>query len=474
MDEQAITQASAVSLARWIWEGRVSSVEVVEAHLARIAAVNPALNAVVCLTAETARGEAQAADEARSHGDCWGPLHGVPMTIKDSFETAGVRSTCGTLGLAEHVPAEDATVVARLNEAGAILLGKTNTPELTLAFETDNLVYGRSNNPYDLSRSPGGSSGGAAAIIAAGGSPFDMGSDTGGSIRLPAHFCGIAGLKPTSGRVPRTGHLYPPGGFRDAWTTLGPMARYVEDLALLLPLIAGPDWRDPAIVPVPLRDPAEVKLKGLRVAVYTDNGIVAPTPETTETVLEAARALEAAGGQVTETRPPHIEITDSLVSALWAVDAGEGIQSLLSRYGTTRPHPWLERNPEYQWRGTAAELGELLMQQDLFRSRMLEFMAGYDVILCPVCAYPASPHDTCQHPDYWEGYTYLLTYNVTGWPVVVVRCGTTGEGLPIGVQVVAQPWREDVTLAVAGHLEAVFGGWQPPRLELAPPSEPRL
>jgi len=464
MSLDEVTYASAVALARRIRAGQLSALDGVEAHLARIAAVNPSLNAVVQLTAETARADARAADAELARGTVRGPLHGVPMTIKDSFETAGVRSTCGTLGLASHVPTTDATVVARLKAAGAILLGKTNTPELTLAFETDNLIYGRTNNPYALDRSSGGSSGGAAAIIAAGGSPFDLGSDTGGSIRLPAHFCGIAGLKPTSGRVPRTGHLFPPGGFRDAWTTLGPMARYVEDLALLLPLIAGPDWRDPAIVPVPLRDPAEVELKGLRIAVYPHNGIVAPTPETAETVLAAARALEAAGGRITETRPPHIEVTDSLVSALWAVDAGEGIQSLLSRYGTTRPHKWLERNPDYQWRGTAGELGELLQQQDLFRSRMLAFMEGYDLILCPVCAYPASPHDTCQHPDYWEGYTYLLTYNVTGWPVATVRCGTSPEGLPIGVQVVAQPWREDVALAAAAHLETVFGGWQPPAL----------
>jgi amidase len=474
MDEPAVTRASAATLARWIREGELSSVEVVEAHLARIGAVNPALNAVVCLTAETARAEARAADEARSRGELRGPLHGVPMTIKDSFETAGVRSTCGTLGLAEHVPAEDAMVVARLKDAGAILLGKTNTPELTLAFETDNLVYGRSNNPYDLSRSPGGSSGGAAAIIAAGGSPFDLGSDTGGSIRLPAHFCGIAGLKPTSGRVPRTGHLYPPGGFRDAWTTLGPMARYVEDLALLLPLISGPDWRDPAAVPVPLRDPTRVTLQGLRIAVYTHHGSLAPTPETAETVLAAARALEAAGGEVKNTRPPYLPLTDELVSSLWAVDGGHAIDRLLSQYGTTRRHKWLKRDPKYQWRGTAAELGELLLQQDQFRSWMLEWMADYDLILCPPCAYPASPHDTCQHPDYWEGYTYLLTYNVTGWPVAVVRCGTTAEGLPIGVQVVAQPWREDVALAAAAHLETVFGGWQPPDLEASHPSERRL
>ncbi|ETW91961.1 MAG: hypothetical protein ETSY1_45910, partial [Candidatus Entotheonella factor] len=191
-------------------------------------AVNPSLNAVIKLSAERALDEARVADQAVLNGGELGPLHGVPMTIKDSLDTAGVVSTGGTKGRESYTPQEDATVVARLREAGAILLGKTNTPELTLAGETNNLIYGQTNNPYDLSRTPGGSSGGAGAIIAAGGSPLDMGSDTGGSIRLPSHFCGIAGIKPTSGRVPRTGHVVPFGlGAVDALTQNGPMARFV-------------------------------------------------------------------------------------------------------------------------------------------------------------------------------------------------------------------------------------------------------
>jgi amidase len=251
-----VIYASATTLARAIRAKEISSVEVVQAFLERIAAVNPALNAVVQLRAEAALAEARAADAALAHGQIMGPLHGVPMTIKDSLDTAGVITTGGTTGRATYVPAQDATVVARLRAAGAILLGKTNTPELTLWGETDNLVYGRTNNPYDLTRTPGGSSGGAAAIIAAGGSPLDIGSDTRGSIRLPAHFTGIAGIKPTSGRVPRTGHIVPWGlGAVDALTQLGPLARYVEDLVLILPLICGPDWQDPAMVPMPLGDP---------------------------------------------------------------------------------------------------------------------------------------------------------------------------------------------------------------------------
>jgi amidase len=262
-----VIYASATSLARAIRAKEVSSAEVVHAYLQRLEAVNPALNAVVQLCADTAQAEARAADAALARGQIMGLLHGVPMTIKDSLDTAGVITTGGTTGRASCVPTQGATVVARLRQAGAILLGKTNTPELTLAGETDNLIYGRTNNPYDLTRTPGGSSGGAAAIVAAGGAPFDIGSDTRGSIRLPAHFTGIAGIKPTSGRVPRTGHIVPWGlGAVDALTQLGPLARYVEDLALILPILAGVDWSDPAIVPMPLGDPQAVPLKGLRVA----------------------------------------------------------------------------------------------------------------------------------------------------------------------------------------------------------------
>ena len=251
-----LTFQSAKSLARAIREKSVSAREVVEAHLRRIEEVNPVLNAVVQLAAERAESEARELDDALARGELRGPLHGVPITIKDSFDTEGIISTGGTLGRAAFVPERDATPVARLRAAGAVLLGKTNTPELTMAAETDNLVYGRTNNPFDVSRTPGGSSGGAAAIISAGGSPLDLGTDTGGSIRFPSHYCGIAGLKPTTGRVPRTGHIigYDMGAAQSL-TVVGPMARYVEDLELAFPIIAGPDYRDPHMVPMPIGDP---------------------------------------------------------------------------------------------------------------------------------------------------------------------------------------------------------------------------
>lgn len=378
----SIIYASVAELVRAIRSKAISSEELVRAYLRRIEAVNPQLNAVVQLAADIALQQARAADAALARGEILGPLHGIPMTIKDSLDTAGIISTGGTKGRATFIPRQDATVVARLRRAGAILLGKTNTPELTLAFETDNLLYGPTNNPYNLALSSGGSSGGAAAIIAAGGSPFDMGSDTGGSIRLPAHFCGIAGIRPTTGRVPRTGHILPPAGHLNALTVLGPMARFVDDLGLLLRIIAGSDWHDPAVVPMPLRDPDDVSLKHLRVAVYTNNGIITPTPTTVKIVSAAAHALADAVRDVTETRPPGIEQTDEIFAGLFAADGGDTIQELLRQFGTTEPHPWLRRTaPNAPPKAT--DMARWLLRWDTFRSDMLAFMEHYDLIIVP-------------------------------------------------------------------------------------------
>jgi len=239
-----ITTKSASELAGAIRSKKLSSKAIVEAHLEQIAKVNPKLNAIVQLTADSARKEADEADAALARGEIKGSLHGVPITIKDTLETTGVICTGGTKGRANFVPKADATAVARLRAAGGIILGKTNVPELAGAIETDNLVYGRTNNPYDLARTPGGSSGGEAAIVAACGSPLGLGTDAGGSIRIPAHFCGLAAIKPTSGRVPRTGQFPMPMGARNAVFHISLIARKVEDLALALPIIAGPDFRD--------------------------------------------------------------------------------------------------------------------------------------------------------------------------------------------------------------------------------------
>jgi amidase len=460
-----LTSSSAAALARAIRSGEVSSAEVVEAHLRRIEAVNGRLNAVVQIDGDRALERARRADEALANAaaartESAGPLHGVPFTLKDSIDTAGVVSTWGTAGRAGFVPEQDATVAARLRAAGAILLGKTNTPEFTLSFETDNAVYGRTNNPYDLERTPGGSSGGAAAIVASGGSPLDIGSDTGGSIRLPAHFCGIAGIRPTSGRVPRTGHAVGPGGLLDAFTQLGPMARRVEDLTLVLPIIAGPDGRDPFIVPVTLKDPADVSLAGLRVAFHTDNGLQRPIPEIEEAVRAAAGVLADAGAILGEDRPAAIEASRELYAELllgW--DGGAWARTLLKEAGTAEEEATITRFLNAPTK-SARELVNIIASWDVFRADMLAFLDDYDLIVSPVNAYPAIPHgQTGQHI---MGYSYTNTYNLTGWPAAVVRAGTSPEGLPIGVQLIARPWREDVALAAAAAVEETLGGWQPP------------
>jgi len=458
--------ASATALARAIRAKEVSSEEVVDAYLQRIEEVNPKLNAVVQLTADAARAQARKADAALARGHIKGPLHGVPVTIKDNIETAGVICTGGTKGRASFLPKQDATVVARMRAAGAIVLGKTNLPELGLAFETDNLVYGRTNNPYDPSRTPGGSSGGEAAIIAAGGSPLGLGNDMGGSIRLPAHFCGIAGIKPTTGRVPRTGHFPYPGNWLDLLWQTGPMARFVEDLILTLPIIVGVDWRDPTVIPMPLGDPEKVNLRSLRIAFHTDNGILLPTPETVRVVKKAAKVLSDAGVAVEEDRPEGIEQSYDIFLRLGAADGYAGVEMLLQMVGTTKIHPWLQGLLEFGHEAvlTTAEFSVLMVKWGMFKRSMLSFLEKYDVIICPVCAYPALPHGATMALDKLPGISYTMTYNLTGWPSVVVRGGTSPEGLPIGVQVVARPWREDVALAVAQYIETVLGGWQPPPL----------
>ena len=458
-----ITFRSAKSIAQAIRDQSVSVSEVVEAHLRRIEEVNPVINAVVQLAAERARAEARELDDALARGESRGPLHGVPVTIKDSFDTEGIVSTGGTLGRADYVPERDATPVARLRAAGAVVLGKTNTPELTMAAETDNLVYGRTNNPFDVSRTPGGSSGGAAAIITAGGSPLDLGTDTGGSIRFPSHYCGIAGLKPTTGRVPRTGHIIGPDmGAAQSLTVVGPMARYVEDLELAFPIIAGPDYRDPHMVPMPIGDPGEVDLAGLRVAYYIESRGATPTPETVRAVRDAAAALADAGATIAEESPSALEgVEDDQLSFIGADDWAWG-DRLLERFGTTREHHWIT-----MWRGMAKPLSTgdftaLLEDLDRFRGGMIEFMETRDLIVCPISAGPALLHGSSYDEEHMRGLGYSGMYNLTGWPSAIVRVSTSPEGLPIGVQMVARPWREDVSLAAARVLEAAFGGWRAP------------
>jgi len=429
MDE--LFYASATTLARRIRDRELSSEEVVQAHLQRIEAVNPRLNAVVQLAAEQAVEDARAADAALAHGQHMGALHGVPFTVKDWIDTDGLPCTGGYLASRNRVPTEDATVVARMRQAGAILLGKTNVL-------IENPVYGRTNNPYNLAYSPAGSSSGEAALIAAGGSPLGLGSDSGGSIREPAHACGIAGLKPTTGRIPLTGHFPFIGAMNDPRTTIGPMARFVEDLALVLPILSGMDWKDASVIPMPLADWRAVDVRTLRVAFYTHHEEAEPTPETAETCRQAARVLGDVCTSVENVLPPRIEETFAITRQYW------------QRPESASADEWVV---DGEFKLSSEEVEQHIFTWDRFRRALIGFMANYDVILTPAAEAP---------PGEAGGIPYTLSYSLTGWPCAVVRAGTSPEGLPIGVQIVARPWRDDVALAVAQVIERALGGWQPP------------
>src|SRR3954451_5461196 len=288
----------AAALAARIRSGEVSGRDAVDACLAAIDSVNGKLNAVVQAVPERAHAEARAADEWQAAGQALGPLHGVPVTIKDCFATEGIITTVGTAGLRSFIPDTDDVTVTRLREAGAIVVGKTNCPELLMGFESDNVVYGRTVNPYDAGRTCGGSSGGEAAVVAAGASPLGLGSDSGGSLRVPAHFCGVPTLKPTHGRVPMTSAVFPSVGPFSRLRGIGTLAPTVEDVALALGVLAAPDGRDPWAAPVPLSDLSAVDIRSLRVALYTADGVSSPTNETVAAVEAAGLALEKAGAQV--------------------------------------------------------------------------------------------------------------------------------------------------------------------------------
>lgn len=435
---QDLIYASAATLAQRIRNHELSSEEVVQAHLRRIEQVNPRLNAVVQLAAEQALDQARASDAALAQGELLGPLHGVPFTVKDWIDTAGLPCTGGDLRFRDRVPAQDAPVVARMRQAGAILLGKTNVT-------VENEVYGRTNNPYNLAYSPCGSSSGEAAIIAAGGSPLGLGSDSGGSIRQPAHACGIAGLKPTTGRLPLTGHFPWIGAMNDPRTTVGPMARFVEDLALALPILCGMDWQDASVIPMPLADWRAVDVSSLRVAFYTQHAEAEPTVGTAETCRRAAQAMASVGAAVDEALPPRIEEAYDITRNYWR------------RPESASSEVW---EPDGEFKLSSEEVEQHLFAWDRFRRALIGFMATYDVILTPVAELPAQLHGVS------EGrIPYTLPYSLTGYPCAVVRYGTSPEGMPIGVQVVARPWRDDVALAVAGQLERMSGGWQPPVIE---------
>jgi amidase len=415
----------AVELAALLREHTVSSVEVVEAHLRRIEETNAELNAVIALS-PNALDDARAADAALARGE-YGAFLGVPFTVKDWIEAKGLPCAAGQPARAGFVPEEDAPVVARMRRAGAILLGKTNVTD-------GGGVHPRPNNPHDSARTPGSSSSGEAAVIAAGGSPIGLASDSGGSIRWPAHCCGVAALKPTTGLVPLTGHVPAIGHISDPRTTIGPMTRSARDLEAVLAVIAGEDAGDPSAVPVPLRASSSVELRGLRVAWFVEFPGASATPETASAVEDAARALAERECKVEPATPPLLEESLPVTEAYWA------------RVQSTSFDEW---RPPWRSRLTADEIEESRFRWERFTRAMWRFMERYDAILSPVAARPAPPHEGWDRLD----YLYTLPYSLTRQPAAVVPSGRSPEGLPIGVQIAARAWQDHVALTLAVALE---------------------
>ena len=455
-DTYDLTTYSASKLAELIRNNVVSSEEVVKSHISRIKEVNPKLNAVVVLTEKSALNSAREADSLTQKSKSLPPLHGVPVTIKDAFEVAGVISTGGTLGRKDYVPNIDATSVKRLKQAGAIILGKTNLPEISMGFESSNLVYGTANNPFDVKRIPGGSSGGEASIIAAGGSPFGIGSDAGGSIRWPAHCCGIVGMKPTTGRAPRTGHWPAFSGIFSLVTQIGPMARSVEDIALTLPLLSGPDGVDPTVMPIPLNDPAKVKLSDINIAFHTDNGLATPIDEIQNAVNNAAGILETKVKSIEQRTPEALKMSASLHSQIMGADAGETARVILKNAGSNAMDPnllsrinMMSEKPAY-----LPDFLDTLVELEEYRSQLLQFMerTNTDVMIGPAAPVPAPLHGH-GYDGFPENGSYSHAYNLAGWPALVMRGGTSKEGLPVGIQVISKPWCEEKVIAVALELE---------------------
>jgi fatty acid amide hydrolase len=501
---RSLTSRSAVELAAMIARGDAPSAEVVEAHIERIEQVNPAVNAVVVKLYDQARAEAEEADRRRAKGGPLRALSGVPITIKDAIDVAGTPSTFGLPSRTQILAKRDDAYVARLRAEGAIVLGKTNIAQCLLYYESDNPVYGRTNNPWNLERTAGGSSGGEGAIIAAGGSPLGLGTDIGGSVRVPAAFCGIASLKPTSGRTPDPGRYSVPIGQRAVVSQVGVMARRVGDVALGLEIINGTNVEPP----LPLGDYRSVDVTQLRVAYYTDDGTFAVAPAVSRAVREAAAALKQQGAIVMEWTPPNVDEAVHLQFALCSADGGRGIRKALRRDemdprvrtmstvaripGPVRAavirmltavgQPTMGNFLKHFGHTHVAQYWDLVEAQMDYRRRFAEALDrdGIDVMLCPPCALPAYRHGASNDLGVAGGYAVL--YNVLGYPAGVVpfsrvrkeeevgrkpsgdrveraalKVEQESVGLPVGVQVVARSWREHEALAVMQAIEQEAG-----------------
>jgi Asp-tRNA(Asn)/Glu-tRNA(Gln) amidotransferase A subunit family amidase len=456
-------QPSATEWLRRLGHGECSSRELTEHYVRRAEDVNSELNALVGFEPELALIDAEHADKRRAAGDA-AALLGLPITIKDALDVRGLVSTGGSYARAGHRPATDAAVVDRVRRAGAVILGKTNVPEYSWSFETDNAIYGRTNNPFDLDRTPGGSSGGEGALLGADASPLGIGTDGGGSIRVPAHFCGICGLRPSAGRVPETG-IWPPSrasGMMDMYA-VGPMGRCVADLALALEVIEGPDWMDPYVRHTPGGDWRGVKFPDLRVATFTHDGLAVPSAATCEAVAAAAAALERAGARVSNTAPAGLAGATQLFFKTMAADGGaQARHDIAPANGKHHPQLAALLDDVAPLAVDAGGFFELQREIFAFRARVRTFLTEYPLLICPVCAERAPEHGLWRRAPLDSGvynmFNYTAIFSLAGVPVVVVPAGED-EHLPIGVQVVAQVDCEHLALAAAGVIEAELGGF---------------
>lgn len=512
----SVTSPSASSLTRWtaqeiaarVRAGSVSAREVAQAHIDRVLTIDGRLNAVVLRRFDEAIQEADAIDRDRAKGKSLGPLAGVPITIKECFHVRELPTTLGVDRFRGNVAANNGPLVARLHHAGAIVLGKTNVPQLMMLYESMNPLYGRTLHPARDDRSPGGSSGGEAAIISAHGSPLGLGSDLGGSIRQPAHCCGIFGLKPTTGRLTTQGALLNLHGMEAIGVQPGPMARSVGDLALAMRVLVAPqgDRSDPTLPPAPWSDAGPHDLTSLRIGVFEDDDYFAPSPAVRRAVREAAETLRSAGAIVRPFQPPEIEEAMRVYFGLIGADGGADFRRMLGnsdcdaqvaqllRLGSLpnalrRPLAWcVERLGQHSVAelfrsirtASADEYWQLVDRRNRYSDRFFRAMDAceIDAILCPVFGTPALRHDTSTVLT--RAGSYCMLPNLLGTPAGVVPWTTVREdettsrpesrdreqraaiqadagsaGLPIGVQVVARPWREDIVLTVMAHLEAL-------------------
>jgi len=464
---------TATRLARAIRNGRLSSRETTEAHLERIGRFNGALNALVVIDRENALKAARAADRALARkGAKPGPLHGVPITIKEAFDVAGLGTTASFPPLKDNVATGDAAAVARLRAAGAVILGKTNVPELCMDFQTNSPLFGTTNNAWDAGRVAGGSTGGGASAVAARLSPLELGSDIGGSVRNPAHYNGIFSLKPTEWRVPGRGHVPGlPGQIRTIrhMGVYGPLARSVDDLELALHVIAGPDGNEAEAAPVPLGPTPKLAVKGLRIAVIDSNSLVPASAETARVVQETVRLLTKAGAKVKRAEPDELDWqqawddwSDLLQFEVQALQPIEVRERFFDK--TDAPDPSVRSAARTAKLGLA-DFFAVLDRRDQVIRHCEAFLDDHDAWLMPVMPDAAFAHqksgddlkiDGRAHPYFFAGTSYNFLANLTGQPAVVLPCGLTKEGLPIGLQLVGRRWGEAKLLGVARVLEKLL------------------